>query len=314
MEIRQLQYFVAVAKEGGFGRAAERLNIVQPAVSQLVRRLERELGVQLFDRSTRQIRITSAGERLLPEAKAVLAAASRVLAVAGEIKIGTEGVLRLGTGRAPDPRVDAAVDDLVVAAPRLRVRIVKSGLADRLVAVRSGELDAALVRAMSSAAGLELVPLWTDPVYAVVPARHPLADEDVLRLEQLAELPLRLAPRDANPPFHDLITAALRDAGVEPPVGPPFTHLQGTFADIATDPTASWTAFYRAGDLPPARHVAIRPLAGVEITTSLVVPPGPAGPALRLLLDGFRRITFPGADRAGRRSAAPSRSAGPSRR
>ncbi len=140
---------------------------------------------------------------------------------------------------------------------------------------------------MSSAAGLGLLPFWTDPVCAVVTAWHPLADEDVLRPAQLAELPLRLAPCDANPPFRDLITTVLRDASRT--AGRAAVHTPaGHLADIATDPTASWTAFYRAGDLPPSQPVAIRPLAGVEITTSLVVPPGPAGPALGLLLDSFR--------------------------
>lgn len=131
-------------------------------------------------------------------------------------------------------------------------------------------------------------PGWTLPVLdgSGLRARHPLADEHVHRPEQLAELPLRLAPCDGNPPFHDLITTVVRDAGVELPVGPPFTHLQGTLADIATGPAALWTAFYRAGDLPPSQPVAISPLAGVEITTSPV--PGLAGPALRLLLGSLR--------------------------
>ncbi len=121
----------------------------------------------------------------------------------------------------------------------------------------------------------------------MVPAWHPLADEDVLRPEQIAELPLRLAARDANPPFRDLITTVLRDAGAELPVGPPFTHLQGTLADIATDPTASWTG----STAPVTCH---RPSTSRFVRwrrrehASLVVPPGPAGPALRLLLDSFR--------------------------
>ncbi|NEA22753.1 LysR family transcriptional regulator, partial [Actinomadura bangladeshensis] len=72
MELRQLEYFVAVAEEAGFGAAAARIGIVQSAVSQQVRRLERELGVPLFDRTTRRVRLSGAGERLLPEARAVL--------------------------------------------------------------------------------------------------------------------------------------------------------------------------------------------------------------------------------------------------
>lgn len=98
MEIRQLAYFTAVAEELNFGRAAERLHIVQPAVSQQVRRLERELDVPLFDRSSRHVRLTPAGERLLPEARAVLAAADRVRQVAASIAAGADGTVRVDNG------------------------------------------------------------------------------------------------------------------------------------------------------------------------------------------------------------------------
>ncbi len=141
MEPRQLTYFVAVAEECGFGRAAERLHIVQSAVSQQVSRLERELGALLFDRSTRQVRLTEAGERLLPEARNVLAAADAARrAVAGRIEPDT---LRLGTSRAPGQRLYPLLDQLAAIAPDLRVRLTKAPVSERLAAVRSGALDAA---------------------------------------------------------------------------------------------------------------------------------------------------------------------------
>ncbi|GAA3166537.1 LysR family transcriptional regulator [Planomonospora alba] len=289
MELRQLAYFVAVAEEGGFGRAAERLSIVQSAVSQQVRRLERELGVPLFDRSTRHVRLSGAGERLLPEARAVLAAAHRARQIAADIRAGTDGVLRLGIVQGPGNRIYHVLNELAAVAPRLQVRPRRLPLPDRLSAVRSGELDAALVRALSYAPGLELLPIWTDPLYAALPAEHPLACSAELKLEDLADLPIRLAAREDNPPFHDLVTDACRAAGVDPPPGPPFTTLQETLADIGGR-TPSWTIFYEVTGLPDIPRVAIRPLAEPTLTTSLAVPPGPPTPAVRYLLETLNRV------------------------
>ncbi|SHG80849.1 LysR family transcriptional regulator [Streptoalloteichus hindustanus] len=287
VELRQLRYFLAVAEEGGFGRAAERLTIVQSAVSQQIRRLERELGLTLFDRSTRRVRLSAAGERFLPEARAVLAAADRARAVAAEIVAGDEGVLRLGVIHGPGDRLYRALAALAAVAPALRVRLTRAAPAERVAAVRSGALDAAFVRGLTAAPGLEALPVWTDPLHVALPADHPLAAEPSLSLEQLAALPLRLAPRERNPFFHGLITSACRAAGVEPPAGPAFTGLQETLTEIGSS-SPSWTVFYQVSGLPPAPRVALRPLAAPAVVTSLVVPAGPPSPALRHLLHALR--------------------------
>jgi DNA-binding transcriptional LysR family regulator len=285
VEFRQLAYVVAVAEELSFGRAAERLHIVQPAVSQQVRRLERELGVQLFDRSSRHVRLTAAGERLLPEARAILAAADRVRQVAAGIAAGTGGVLRVGTSQGLGERLDHVLEQLGRAAPGLQVRLVSAPAAERIARVRAGVLDAAFVRAVTTAPGVELLPMWQDPLTVALPAAHALAAQPVIQLPQLRTIPLRLAPRHDNPPFHDLIVGACADAGFQPVPGPPFTTLQDTLAEIATGPPA-WTVLYTAAtDLIPPRRVAFRPLAGLATQTCLAVPPGPPGPALRRLLD-----------------------------
>lgn len=288
MELRQLQYFVAVAEEGGFGRAADRLSIVQSAVSQQIRRLERTLGVALFDRSARHVRLTGAGERLLPEARAVLAAADRTRRIAADIAAGHDGVLRLGTIHGPGDRIYRSLTELAALAPGLRVRPHRLPVADRLAAVRSGDLDAALVRATRSAAALRVLPVWSDPLYAAVPADHPLPPGRAVRLEDLADLPLRLAPREVNAPFHDLIVATFHGAGAEPSLGPPFTGLQQTLTAIAAEPP-SWTVFYEVSGLPSIPRVALHQLTEPRLTTSLAVPPGPLSPAVRQLLHALQR-------------------------
>ncbi|MFG2296343.1 LysR family transcriptional regulator [Streptomyces sp. NPDC048603] len=221
MEIRQLRYFVAVAESGGFGSAARGLHIVQAAVSQQIQRLERSLGVMLFDRSGRRVRLTPAGERLLGEARAVLAAVERTRAVAAEVAAEARQSLRLGTTRAFDARTYELLDDLARNAPALRVRLHRLAPDARLAAVRSGELDAAIVRVLDGAPGLDFTRLWTDGLIVAVPPGHPLAGHERLRLGQLEGLPLRLAPPRNNPAFHELIMSACRDAGFVPPPGPP---------------------------------------------------------------------------------------------
>src|SRR6266487_102845 len=259
VEIRQLTYFVTVAEELGFGRAAERLHIVQPAVSQQIRRLERELGVLLFDRSSRH--------------------------VAADVAAGAGGILRVGTSQGLGERLDRTLEELRKAAPGLQVRLVSAPAADRIARVRAGELDAAFVRAVTAAPGVELLPMWREPLTVALAATHPLAAQPAVKLAQLRGIPLRLAPRSDNPPFHDLILGACADAGFEPLPGPPFTTPQDTLAEIGTGPPALTPLYIAAADLMPMRRVAFRPLAGLTAQTCLVVPPGPPAPALRHLLD-----------------------------
>lgn len=123
------------------------------------------------------------------------------------------------------------------------------------------------------------------PVSVAVPATHPLAAEPVIRLSQLSGIPLRLAPRQDNPVFHDIILGACADAGFEPLLGPPFTTVQDTLAEIGTGPP-TWAVLYTAAaEQVPVRRIAFRPLAGVTAQTCLAVPPGPPSPALRRLLN-----------------------------
>ncbi len=289
MELRQLIYFTAVADELNFARAAQRLHIVQPAVSQQIRRLERELGVRLFDRTSRHVRLTPAGERLLPEARAVLAAAEKARQVAAQLADG--GVLRLGTSQGLGERLPRVLDELARTGPALRVQLVGAPTERRLAMVRSGQLDAAFVRAMPRARDLELLPLWDDPLVAALPATHPLAAHPTLELRQLRDLPLRLAPREDNPAFHDLILAACAAAGFEPELGPAFTNTQDTLAEIGSS-RPCWTALYAGvAEQMTTSRVAFRPLLGLATRTSLAAPPGPPTPTLRRLLDACATVS-----------------------
>ncbi|WP_326834491.1 LysR family transcriptional regulator [Amycolatopsis rhabdoformis] len=199
METRQLEYFVAVAEELSFTRAAQRLFTVQSTVSATIRTLETELGTTLFDRSTRRVALSAAGALFLPEAKAALEAVERARDVVQEASAGVRGSLRLGTltsvgsldlpallgaFHARHPLVDLHVTVSVTGS---------TGLAED---VRHGRLDVALLGLPESELpGLTVHTIVTVPYYAVLPTGHALADRPALALRDLAGERFVDAPR-----------------------------------------------------------------------------------------------------------------------
>ncbi|WP_329121606.1 LysR family transcriptional regulator [Streptomyces sp. NBC_01465] len=269
MELRQLNYFVTVAEELHFGRAAEKLHIVQSAVSQQVRRLERELGAELFDRSPRHVRLTAAGLRLLPEARAVLAAADRARAA-----VAARPPLRLGTSTGLGAHLDRVLAAFAEMAPDTPVELVSAPTRDRLAQVAEGRLDATFVRSPGPSPGLRFVPLWDDPLIAVVPASHPLAARPDIALADLAALPLMLTERRNNPALVDLVVNACQSAGFEPVPGPTGGSLQNTHAMIGSRATPMWTVAYAShADQLPSTRVAFVPFRapGLILSTGLTV-------------------------------------------
>jgi DNA-binding transcriptional LysR family regulator len=199
VELRQLATFVAVAEEGSFTRAGDRLHVVQSAVSAGVRNLEKELGVMLFDRSTHSVKLTDAGRALLPEARATLAAAQAAKDAVDEARGGLRGTVVLGTMQAQGMR---AIDLAGILAafraehPAVEVEILHVGGSSEMAhEVRDGRLDLAFVALPGDGpSGLELIPLAREPIMLAVAAGHPLADRTdielaALRDETLVDLP-----------------------------------------------------------------------------------------------------------------------------
>ena len=269
MELRQLRYFVTVAEELHFGRAAERLHIVQPAVSQQIRRLERELGVKLFDRSPRHVTLTGAGIRFLPEARAVLAAVARARATVSTARSSAPASLRLGTSAGLGDHLDRLMERI---ARDVTIEPVYGPTADRVEQVLDGRLDATFVRGSLSHPGLRRIAAWEEPLFAAVSARHVLAGEPAIDLPDLAPFPLRLTERRNNAPLVDLVIGACYQAGFTPVSAPVSTVLTDTLAVIGTDD--SWTVVYaaHARQLQQTR-IRFRPLAGpgLALSTALLV-------------------------------------------
>ncbi|OAA25486.1 transcriptional regulator [Frankia sp. EI5c] len=262
MELRQLRYFATVAEELHFGRAAERLHIAQPAVSQQVSRLERELGLRLFDRSSRHVRLTSAGERLLVEVRAALAAADRVAVLAADLTAAPMNVLRVGANPGLGPRLDRGLERLRRANPGFEVELELVGMPviDQLAAVSRGELDMTLLRVTPTGEGLRVIDLWPEPVVAALPEAHPLARRAAVRLADLADLPLRLPSREQDPLFRAFALDACRSAGFEPRLSRPTGSPADAVLEIANGSPA-WTLVY-ADAVPEAgaSRVAVLPL------------------------------------------------------
>lgn len=269
MELRALRYFVTVAEELHFGRAAERLHIVQPAVSQQVARLERELGVALLDRSSRHVRLTVPGERVLAAARGVLAAADQVRVAAVDPGV----TLRIGTAPALTDRLERAVEILRRDDPAIQTVLVDLPAGERLAAVRDGRLDVALMRGTQSVAGLTVVPVWREPLHAVVAVDHPLADRDAVALAEVAAGPLLDLDGGSDPALRDAAARALGDAGVCQPQRRVVGSVQDLVVGVGADPRA-WSllpaAVLAAAGSRRVRGVALDP--PVELVGSIVAP------------------------------------------
>jgi DNA-binding transcriptional LysR family regulator len=215
VELRHLRYFVAVAEELHFRRAAERLHVAQPAVSQQVRKLEVELGVRLFDRSQRDVALTNAGAALLPEAYRVLRQAETARAAARGAS--DRPGLRVGyvptALRASIPRT---LRRLVAAMPNLQTTIEPGSGLELVDAVRAGELDAAVVSLPVPAADVRVTPLGEQRAVAVFPVDHEHAVKPHVALERIAPERIVVLPRDADRPLYDTVLATCCAAGFSP--------------------------------------------------------------------------------------------------
>ena len=236
MELRHLRYFVAVAEELHFRRAAERLHVAQPAVSEQVRKLEEELGVQLLERTHRSVSLTEAGAVMFDDARRVLRlveSAQRAARYASEL-VTTR--LRIGYTAAALPSIlPRALQKVAASAPRVET-ILESGAARELIdAVRDGRLDAAVVPLPAAADGLRVTELGDERAVAAVSVLHDHATRSTIRLEQVAPERLVLLPRDANRPFYDSVLAACNQAGVSPTlVELPDTEIERALLAVAS--------------------------------------------------------------------------------
>src|SRR4051812_37373707 len=203
MELRHLRYFVAVAEELHFRRAAERLHVAQPAVSEQIRKLELELGVLLLNRTHRAVSLTDAGAAMLEEARRVLRQADVAQQAARQAHNGRAHRLRIGRPHDAFPEAfSRTLGRLGRAAPGIELVLDTGTVTQLLDDLRAGRLDLAVVCLPAPVRGLRSIPFACERTVAAIPLMHRMADADSIAVEQLSESNLVVLPRTVNPAFY----------------------------------------------------------------------------------------------------------------
>ncbi|WP_219471061.1 LysR family transcriptional regulator [Nonomuraea rhizosphaerae] len=212
--VRHLRYFCVVAEELHFGNAAIRLGMAQPPLSQRIKRLEEELGVRLFDRSARQVRLTEAGRLLVGEAREIVARVDRLREL---VRHGEGTVLKLGV----PPDLAAAVIAALVAGfragnPDVRLAPAEIWTADQVTALAEGAIDVGIVRHPINAPGLRYGQVLVQPQGVLLAEGDPLAQAGEVHLADLAGRDLLMPPKDGEPGLHAATLAECRRHGYVP--------------------------------------------------------------------------------------------------
>ncbi len=275
MELRHLRYFLAVAEEANFTRAAARLGIGQPPLSQQIQALERELGTPLFRRTHAGAELTEAGEAFLVEVRRVLADVERAADTARRIARGEAGRLRLGftASAAFNPRVPRLIRDFRRQWPLVQLVLEETNTAGLLDALRNGRLDAAFIRYTPSAlpAGLDLMRFPDEPMLIAVPAAHPLAQHASAPLRALAGEPFILFPRSFGSSLYDEILSVCRESGFSLQITQEAPQMSSIVNLVAAELGVSVVPASTAQmQLPGVRYVSIEgrvPLARLALAT-----------------------------------------------
>lgn len=220
MEFRHLRYFIAVAEELHFGRAAERLGISQPPLSQQIQALEEEIGARLFERTNRRVELTDAGRLFLDESRQVLAQVDKAVLLARRAHLGELGELKIGfTSSAPfTSTIPSSIHAFRKAYPDVHLDLQEMSSRQVLKALLEESLQVGVIRPLALPDAVHWVELFREPLVAVLRADHPLAagSEDGLAIAALAEEPFVFFPRSYGTGLYDQVIALTRQAGFSP--------------------------------------------------------------------------------------------------
>jgi DNA-binding transcriptional LysR family regulator len=250
-ELRHLRYFVAVAEELNFSRAARRLQMAQPPLSVAIRQLEQELGAELFRRSSREVKLTEAGVALLDGARRTLAEAELAMSAARRAAAGELGSLRLAFSWSARFETLPALGQ-AFRAQRPDVALLTEEMWNSRVpsALRGGSIDVAVALCPEIAGELAYEPIRREAVVALLSTTHPLAGERTIPLGALAEEGFVLFPRELAPRLHDVLIGLFRGAGFEPRVRSESFHAGWELGLLAELPVVAIVPESVSRDLP----------------------------------------------------------------
>lgn len=279
VELRLLHALVAVAEESSVSAAAVRLRIAQPSLSRQLRLLERRLGLPLFERDGRRLRVAPAALPVVEAARLAIETANDVVQTARRAADGHTGRLAIAVQPGCSPLLFMnALTEFRRRYPQVETSVVELGDDDQRRGLHDGSLDLALTRLAPPADDLPHQVLVPEPLSAIVPTGHPLAAKRRIRLAELADEPIVFYPRAVQPVAHRWLTERLREAGV--PGTLQEASLTSILATVAAGLAVSiLVSSYEAVLRPPG--VQFIPLAGLAVDLIMSWPPGPQSPTLQ---------------------------------
>lgn len=219
MEFRHLRYFLVLAEELHFGRAAQRLSMTQPPLTLNIQQLETAVGAQLFQRNSRGVRLTEAGQALVPAARALLDQAARVVREARDVGEGVSGTLQIGfAGTVLYRGLPNVLTEFGRAHPRLRTVLKELSSSEQLIELMNDRLDVGFVHTTRIPAGFAQVLVSSQPFVVCLPLGHRHASEVHVALGDLRGEPFALVSRTVSPDYHDRLLSMCAQAGFDPEI------------------------------------------------------------------------------------------------
>lgn len=270
MELRHLRYYVAVAEELHFHRAADRLHISQPPLSQQIRALERELGVVLLERNRRSVAMTAAGTAFLRDAREILAAVDAATETVRSVARGEAGRLAVGfVGSAMHGALPGVLRAHRRAYAQVQLVLTELPTAGQLEALMSGRIDVGVIRPPVREPGLAFETIHTEPFVVALPEDHALAARDEVALAELVAEPFVLLARREAPGLYESLGQAMADAGGMPGAVQEAREMQTVVGLVAAGLGVSLVPASVGAD--EHRGVAYRPIAGTAPTVELAL-------------------------------------------